>query len=685
MTKEGSERFGNAPTLKQHLTELVTHGHTRIDKYYWLQYANNDEVADFSTKENQYTEDLTKHLGLLAKTLREEFANYKLPNYSESLLLGDYEYYTKTTEFEEFYAICRRSLAKNSQEKVLLNLNVVAKDSGYVDLGVFAISPNHDLVAYTLDLSGREYFTAYIKNIATGKYFESLDNVASTLIWCNDNETLYYLTIDETNRPCILYRHNINKRYMNDEKIYVEPDKRFRLKIRKTRDKQYIIVTKESFDTSESFTINANNPHGHLQSIQKLDNDRRYYVEHWGSSFIILVETISGDQSIIMTPETSPGIENWKNIVTPHGHCRILGIDVFNEFLAVHEVHEGIKKLKIYDFVTSEAWYVEFPEAFSNYSMGSNLEFNSRSIQILYNSWTIPPTLYSYLFPSRKVEISTRDKLVSFSQYEYKSQQIFAYSKDGQEIPITLVYKENLNLKGQNPCLLFVYGSYGICPYPQFDECLFSLLDRGFVFTIAHVRGGGERGKQWHEKGRGLKKQNTVNDYIACIQKLVADRITTNQKICLYGGSAGGFTIAAAINQVQDLCGLVVVSAPFVDLVATLLNESLPLTVNDRLEWGDPNQRIYYDNLLKISPYDNITRQKYPNILLKCSINDARVPFWEGIKWAYKIRENNLGNTKVLMKILRVGGHDGSSNKKFNYEETAFDFAFILWHLGISD
>lgn len=676
------------PVAKVILKTDTLHGKILIDNYFWLRDRNNPEVIKYLKAENKYTESMMKHTEAFQDTLyKEMLGKIKETDLSVPEKLVDYYYYTRTEQGKQYRIYCRKKGSLEAKEEILLDHNVLAKGYDYFDIGVFKISPDHKLLAYSIDTSGSERFTLYVKDLQTNSLFkEKISNTGYSAAWANDNKTIFYTILDNAKRPYKIYRHTLGTNTEQDEFVYYEKDDAFWLNISRTKSDKYLIIDLASHTTSEVRYLSADTPQGQFKLIHPRQHEIEYYVEHHNDRFFIMTNDNAKNFKLIQTPVNDPSKENWKEIIPHRDSVKIDGIDIFDNFLVVYEMEKGLKKIQVRNFTSGETYYVDFAEPVYTFWLGKNRDFNSHLLRFTYNSFITPRSVFDYDMDNRTQELKKQyEVLGGYNPSLYQSKRIFATAQDGATIPISLVYKKGIKKDGKSPLYLMGYGSYGTCMETYFSSNRLSLLDRGFIYAIAHIRGGGEMGRYWYEQGKLLNKKNTFTDFIACAEYLINEKYTSNDKLVITGGSAGGLLIGAVTNMRPDLFKIVVADVPFVDLINTMLDPTLPLTVLEYEEWGNPNEKVYYDYMESYSPYDNVAAKEYPSILITAGLNDSRVQYWEATKWTAKLRALKTDNNLLLLKINMGSGHLGASGRYDFLKDIAFEFAFILDLFGIKN
>jgi oligopeptidase B len=674
------------PAAKIILKTDTLFGDIRLDNYYWLRDRSNPEGIAYLEAENKYTEIMMQHTEVFQEQLyKEMLSRIKETDSSVPERLGNYYYYSRTEEEKQYPIYCRKEGSLDAPEQILLDLNELATHYTYIELGAYEISPEHTLLAYSIDTTGSERYILYIKDLTTDTLLEeTISYTGGGIAWANDNMTIFYTVLDETKRPYKLYRHVVGTDPGEDVFIYHEKDDAFWMKVSKTRDKKYILMGTGSHTSTEIHFLEANEPTHHFNLIHPRQSDIEYYVEHRGDTFYIMTNDNARNFKIVAAPAQSPSREHWKDVIPHRDSVKIESFDVFANHLVTYEQKVGLGEIQILNFAHNETHYVDFPEPAYTIWAARNLEFNTNTLRFNYSSLTTPRSVFDYDMDSRTRELKKQyEVLGGYDASLYLSERIFATASDGTKIPISLVYKRGIEKNGTNPLLLVGYGAYGYAYEPYFSSSRLSLLSRGFIYAIAHVRGGGEMGKYWHEQGRFLNKMNTFTDFIACAEHLIAEKYTSSDRLLISGGSAGGTLMGAVANMRPDLFKAVIADVPFVDVLNTLLDPSIPLTVVEYTELGNPYEEEYYLYIKSYSPYDNVKAQAYPAMLITAGLNDPRVGYWEPAKWAAKLRALKTDNNVLLLKTNMGAGHGGASGRYDYLKEIAFEYAFMLDIVGI--
>jgi len=664
------------------------HGDVRIDNYYWLRERSNPDVIAYLEAENEYTTAVMKHTEPLQQKLYDELlGRIKETDLSVPVKIDDYYYYKRTEEGKQYPIHVRKSGSLDAPEEIILDENALAAGFEYFSIDAFETSPDHQLLAYAADTSGSEQYTIYVKNLATGEmYADQIPHTYANIAWANDNRTIFYSTLDHAKRPDKLYRHTLGGDPQNDKLIYHEKDEAFWLYIHRTKSKAYLLLELASETTSEVHYLPADRPNGEFKVIHPRQDKLEYSVDHHDNRFLIVTNDNAQNFKLVAAPVTDPARKNWTEIIPHRAAVKIDRIDVFADFMAVYERENGLRQISVHDLVGMKTHRVEFPEEVYTFYTEDNPDFNSQLLRFTYTSMITPKSVYDYNMKTHERELKKQEEVLGgYDPTEYHTERIFATAADSTRIPISLVYRKGLVKNGANPLLLYGYGSYGSSSEPRFASSALSYLDRGFVYARAHVRGGGEMGRYWYEEGKLLHKKNTFTDFIACAEHLIAEGYTASDRLAIGGGSAGGLLIGAVVNMRPDLFKAAVADVPFVDVINTMADPTIPLTVIEYDEWGNPADEEYYRYMLSYSPYDNVAAQSYPNLLITAGLNDPRVQYWEPAKWTAKLRALKTGNNLLILKTNMGAGHMGASGR-YNYlKEYAFEIAFVLDRLGITE
>lgn len=659
-------------------------GDIRFDNYRWLRNKENPEVIQYLVQENEYTEAVMAPTQALQESLYQEMrGRIKETDLSVPERMGRYLYYYRTEQGRQYSLFCRKRNKPSANEEIVFDENAAAREHEYFDIGSYRISPDQKMLAYTMDTTGSEYYSLHIKYLNSGQPLEdSIARIDNSLEWGNDGKTLFYLTMDESHRPYRLYRHILGSPQAEDVLLYQEDDSKYSLELFRTRSRKYIVLHIASKTTTEERFMEADKPRGALKILSPRSPGVEYYLEHQGGCFYILTNQNAVNFKVMKASVKDGG--KWREFIAHSDSVFLEGLDAFKGFLAVYERRNGLKKIRIIENKNGAGHYVEFPEPDYSFWPGRNPEYDSDKLRFSYTSFVTPSTVYDYDIRKRTRETLKRQEVLGgYNQDDYRCERLFAQAGDGAMIPVSLVYKKGIARDGNNPLVLDGYGAYGSSSDPYFSSARLSLLNRGFIFALAHVRGGGEMGRQWYEQGKLLNKRNTFSDFIVCAEYLITQKYTSPGKLVITGGSAGGLLMGAVANMRPDLFRGVVATVPFVDVINTMRDPTIPLTTAEYEEWGNPGDAIYYFYMKSYSPYDNVKRQDYPNMLITAGLNDPRVGFWEPAKWTAKLRSLKTDHNLLILKTNMGAGHGGLTGRFDYLKEEAFEYAFILDLFGI--
>ena len=660
-----------------HATTL--HGDTRVDNYFWLRDRSNPDVTAYLEAENAFTEAIMQPTaGLQEKLYQEILGRIKEDDLSVPVKRDDYYYYSRTEQGKAYAIYCRKHGSVDGAEEILLDANVLADGQKYFRIGNFAVSPDHRLLAYSSDVQGDEAYTIYIKDLASGELLsDRIANTYYTLEWGNDNRTFFYTVIDAAHRPYRVFRHQLG--VTADALVYEETDERFGLGLLKSRSRRYIFIHTASPLTTEVQYLPADNPGAGFQPVLPRRQDVEYDVTHRGEHFYIRINDAAKTFRLIRTPAANPDAANLDEVIAAQASVTIEGVDAFEDYLVVYEREKGLEKICVRKDA-SAPYYIDFPEPVYSVHAVGNAEFKTKLLRFQYTSLVTPVSIFDFDLETRARDLKKQFEVVGgYDSSLYQSERVFAKAPDGVEVPISMVYRKGIRCDGQNPLLLYGYGSYGHSIDPGFSSDRLSLIDRGFIFAIAHIRGGADLGKPWHDSGKLLSKKNTFTDFIACAGHLIDAKYTSPARLAIMGGSAGGLLMGAVINRRPELFRAVVAKVPYVDTLNTGLDPTLPLTIGEFEEWGNPEQKEYYGYIKSYAPYENVEPKEYPAMLVTAGLNDPRVSYWEPAKWVAKLRALKTDHHILLLKTDMGSGHFGPSGRYAGIRETAFDYAFLLW------
>ncbi|MFQ6027311.1 MAG: S9 family peptidase [Dehalococcoidia bacterium] len=675
------------PKAPQKPRELVTHGDIRNDPWFWLRDLEDADTLEYLKAENAYTEAVMKPTEESQQQLFEEMrARIKEDDSSVPEKEGEYYYYTRFAENQQYPIHCRKRHSLDGEEEVLIDVNELGQGQDYIQVGFWENSPDHHWLAYAADNDGSEQYTIYVKDLDTGELLaDTIPNAYYSLEWASDSQTFFYNVLDQNHRPVRVFRHRLGEDPSQDPLVYEEQDERFFVGLHQSASRRFIYIASEGNNMSEWYFVESAHPEGELRRIEPRQTDFEYDVTDHGDRFLILHNGDGAkDFKISETPVAAPARENWVDLV-PHEAGRPLRrIQAFRDYLIISYRRQGLPQIRVMDLSADQVHDIAFDEEdFSVRAHGSR-EWDTANLRFSYTSLTTPATTYDYDMGTRQREFRKQTEVLgSFTPEDYRTRRLLAPAQDGTLIPISLMYHQDTALDGSAPLYLYGYGSYGLVMEAEFGSTRLSLVDRGIIFAIAHVRGGMEMGWDWYEEGRLLRKQNTFSDFIDCAEYLIGEGYTARGHIVASGGSAGGMLMGAIANLNPGLFQAIIAHVPFVDVLNTMLDDTLPLTTLEYNEWGNPQQQQYYDYIKSYSPYDNITAQDYPHLLITGGISDPRVTYWEPTKWVAKLRELKTDDNLLLLKIHMESGHAGASGRFERLKEIALEYAFIFKVFGM--
>lgn len=670
-----------APVAEKKPKELSIHGDTRTDNYYWLNQREDEEVIAYLNAENEYKEAVLSHLAPFREKLYEEIVG-RIKQDDESVPYKDngYFYLTRFEEGKEYPIYSRKAGSLEAEEKVMLDANELAKPYSYYSVGGRSVSPDNQLLAYGEDTLSRRIYTLRFKNLETGELLaDEIPGTTGSAVWANDNKTVFYTVKDPvTLRSYKVMRHQLGTPVTEDEVVYTEDDSTFIAFAYKTKSKKYIVAASYATLSQEYSVLSADEPESQFRIIQPRERGLEYSIAHFEDKFYIRTNLDAQNFRLMATDEQKTGKENWKEVIPHRKDVLLEGMEIFKDYLVLSERKAGITQLRVRPWSGKEH-YINFGEdAYMAYT-SVNPEFDTELLRIGYTSLTTPNTTYDYHMATKELtQLKQQEVVGDFDPSNYESERLMVKVRDGVEVPVSIVYRKGFKKDGTQPLLLYGYGSYGNSMDPYFSSVRLSLLDRGFAYAIAHIRGGEEMGRQWYEDGKLLKKQNTFNDFIDCADHLVAQQYTSPDQLFAMGGSAGGLLMGAIINMRPELWKGVIAAVPFVDVITTMLDESIPLTTGEYDEWGNPNDKAYYDYIKTYSPYDQVEAKDYPAMLVTTGLHDSQVQYWEPAKWVAKLREMKTDNNPLLLHTNMETGHGGASGRFQRFKETAMEYAFLL-------
>lgn len=681
------------PIAKKIPKRMVEHGNIRVDDYFWMKRRENPEVLKYVRAENKYADSVMKRTERLQnKLFREYRSRLTETDVSVPTRIDDYYYYKRMLKGKQYPVYCRKHGSLGASEEVILDGNAIAGRNKFFDMLVHKVSPDHRYVAYLTDREGSERYSLHVKDLQTGKLVGKSIPSTAMVVWANDSRTIFYSTKNKVFRASRVYRHVLGTDSRKDKLVFQEKDEMcYYLHLEKTKSKKYITITTESATTSEVSYLDADRPEQDFKILYPRKHNHEYYLFHHGNNFIIMTNERAPNFKLVQVPVSDPSKKRWKELL-PHREEVAIDVshplpwvEVFRDYMAVFERSNAYGRIRVMSFKDDSSHFIELPEDLCFVTPGDNPEYGSSVFRFNYSAMVTPPTVYDYDVATRTLVMRKQDKVKGLDPSKYKTERIHAKAKDGTLVPISLVYKKGLRKNGRNPGYLYAYGAYGDYEgaAPRFNPYWLSMLDRGFVCANAHIRGGGDLGKKWHEQGRMLGKINTFTDFIACAEHLIRQKYTSADRLAIRGASAGGLLMGAVTMMRPDLFKAVVAEVPFVDVITTMFDDSIPLTVPEFEEWGNPKIRSYYQYFRRYSPYDRVERREYPNMLMTAGWNDSRVQYWEPTKWVAKLRATKTDDNVLVLRTNMVEGHAGASGRYDTLREYAFKYAFIMEILGI--
>jgi oligopeptidase B len=669
------------PIAEKKPKKLVTHNTQRIDNYFWLNERENPDVISYLEDENKFTARAMDKTGKLQEDIYQEIiGRIKQTDISVPYFLNGYFYYTRFEEGKEYPVYCRKKENLEAAEEILLNVNEMAAGHEYYQVAGVTVSPDNKKIAFGVDTVSRRLYTIYFKDLITGALLEpKIENTAGSAHWANDNATVFFSRKDtQTLRSDKVFRFRIDGQ-AEPTLIYHELDETYYTFVYKSRSKKYIMMGSSATLSDEYRFLDADDPMGEFKVFQPRERGLEYSAGHFKNEFYIRTNYQAKNFRMMVTPATATGKENWKEVIPHRSDVFFEGFMNFDDFMVLEERKMGNLHVRIINHLDGREHEIDFGEEVYTTSLSVNPEFSTELLRLSYTSLTTPSTTYDYNMRARELILLKQQEIVGgHDPLRYQSERLFATASDGKQVPISLVYRKGTPVDGSSPLLLYGYGSYGHTIDPGFSISRLSLLDRGFIFAIAHIRGGQFLGREWYEDGKLLKKMNTFTDFNACAEYLIGNRYTIPAKLMAMGGSAGGLLIGAVINLRPELYKGVIAAVPFVDVVTTMLDESIPLTTGEYDEWGNPNVKEYFEYMLSYSPYDNVEAKAYPNMLVNTGLHDSQVQYWEPAKWVAKLRDMKTGSNLLLLYTNMDTGHGGASGRFKYYKETAMEYAFLL-------
>ncbi len=675
------------PVAEKKPTELTIHGDTRIDDYYWMndffkKGPDSDKVVKHLEEENAYTDTMMSTTKLFQEALFKEMkGRIKEKDESVPVFKNGYFYYVRFEDGKQYYKYCRKKESLDAAEEILLDVDAMAEGFGYFSATGFNVSPDNKMMAYGVDTVSRRIYDIQIKNLETGEIFK--DKIAGTtgsVAWTNDNKTFFYT---QKNAVTLLtekiMKHKLGANVSADVLVYHEKDPSNYIGVAKSKSEQFLFIASSATLSSEYRILDANDPDGFFKVFQPRLKDVLYEVEHWGDKFLITTNKDAINFRLMETVLANTGIDNWKEVIPHRKNVLLSGIEVFKDHWVLSERKNGLIQLRVMDKKSGKEHYLDFGEPAYQAGVSANPEFNSDVLRFNYTSLTTPSSVFDYKMDTKDKKLMKQQEVVGgYDAKQYVTERFNATAKDGTKVPISIVYKKGLKKDGKAPLLLYGYGSYGISMDASFSSNRLSLLDRGFVYAIAHIRGGQEMGRKWYEDGKLFKKKNTFTDFIDCAEFLIEQKFTSKEHLYAMGGSAGGLLMGAIVNMRPDLWKGIVSSVPFVDVVTTMLDASIPLTTNEYDEWGNPNNKEAYSYMKSYSPYDNVEKKNYPNMLVTTGLHDSQVQYFEPEKWVARLREYKTDNNVILLHTNMKAGHGGASGRFDYLKDIALQYAFLF-------
>ena len=680
------------PPVAQKIPEsLEKHGDIRIDDYYWLKNRESEEVIDYLERENDYYEKMTAHTKTFRDDLFEEMkARIKEDDESVPYKYNGYWYITRFEKGKDYPIYSRKKGSLEATEEILFDCNEMAKGHNYFRLTGMSVSPDNTMASFGIDTISRRQYTIHVKNLQTNEILEDkVDNTTGGSVWANDSKTLFYTKKDPTTlRSYQVYRHYLGELSTDDQLIFDEIDDTYNAYVYKTKSKEFIIVGSSATLSDEYRILNANDPQGQFKLFNKRTRGLEYGIAHYGDDFYIITNKDDASNFKLMkTSENETTVENWKDVIPHREDVLLEDVDIFKDYLVISERKRGLSQLRIKRWDGTADYYLPFDNETYSAGTSTNPDFDSDILRYTYNSMTTPSSVIDFNMKTKEKTVLKEQEVLGgkFNKENYISERVWATSRDGKEVPISLVYKKGIKRDGKSPMLQYSYGSYGYTIDPSFSTTRLSLLDRGFIFAIVHVRGGQYLGRQWYEDGKYFNKKNTFTDFIDASTYLIDQKYTSPDHLYAMGGSAGGLLMGAIVNMAPEKYNGVVAAVPFVDVVTTMLDDSIPLTTGEYDEWGNPNEKAYYDYMKSYSPYDQVKKQAYPNMLVTTGLHDSQVQYWEPAKWVAKLRDMKTDTNVLFLDTNMEAGHGGASGRFEALKETAKDYAFILDLEGIKE
>ncbi|WP_426094804.1 S9 family peptidase [Flavobacterium sp. DSR2-3-3] len=681
----------STPVAKIIPKTLEKHNEKRVDNYFWLNDRENPDVIDYLNQENTYYDAMTADTKGFQKELYKEMkARIKEDDQSVPYLYNGYYYITRFETGKDYPIYSRKKGSLAANEEILFNCNDLAKGQTYFQLGGLSVSPDNKFASFGIDTVGRRIYTIQIKNLETGEIFsDKIENATGSSVWANDNKTIFYTRQDKvTLRSDKVFKHKLATDSAADVLVFNEKDDTFNVSVGKEKSKKYIVIGSGSTLTTEYRILNSDDPDGEFVVFQPRVRGLEYSISHFGDSFYILTNKDKATNFKLMkTPENSTAKENWKDVISHRTDVLLEDIEIFRNYLVVEERSNGLNHIRIMPWSGEGEYYLPFGSETYNAYTTTNVDFDTDILRYSYQSLATPSSIMDFNMKTKEKETKKEQQVLGgkFDKNNYIEERVWATATDGTKVPISMVYKKGLKKDGNNPVLLYAYGSYGVTMDTYFSSTRLSILDRGFVFAIAHIRGGEDLGRQWYEDGKLLKKKNTFTDFIDCSKFLIQEKFTSPKHLYAEGGSAGGLLMGAVVNMAPELYNGVIAQVPFVDVITTMLDDTIPLTTGEYDEWGNPNEKKSYDYMLSYSPYDNVKAQKYPNMFVSTGLHDSQVQYWEPAKWVAKLRTLKTNDTVLYLNTNMDAGHGGASGRFEALKELAKEYSFLLDLEGIKN
>jgi len=682
-----------APVAEKKNKELTAHGDTRIDEYYWMndyfkKGPDSTKVVDYLKAENAYLDTMMSGTKKFQEELFAEMkGRIKEKDESVPVLNNGYYYYSRTEEGKQYYKYCRKKGSLDAPEEILLDADKMAEGSGYFSATGFSVSPDNKLMAYGIDKLSRRQYTIYIKNLETGEILkDEIKGTGGNAVWAADNKTLFYTSNNQvTLLSEKIRKHKLGTDAATDMTVYEEKDPSNYIGVYKTKSRDYIVIYSSATLSSEYRILKASEPDASFTIFQPRIKDVLYGIDHWGDKFLIRTNLEAKNFRLMEAPVDKTTRENWKEVIAHRADVLLEDIDLFKDHWVITERKDGLLQMRIREIASGKEHYLDFGEPAYTAYVGANPEFNTTNLRYNYTSLTTPNSVFDYDMNTKSKKLMKEQEVLGgFNKADYVTERVYATTKDGAKVPVSIVYKKGAKKDGSAPLLLYAYGSYGASMDASFSSNRLSLLNRGFVYAIAHVRGGQEMGRQWYEDGKLMKKKNTFTDFIDCGEFLIKEKYTSKGHLYAMGGSAGGLLMGAIVNMAPDLWNGVVAQVPFVDVITTMSDPTIPLTTNEYDEWGNPADKDAYFYMKSYSPYDNVEKKNYPNMLISTGLHDSQVQYFEPAKWVARLRVMKTDKNLLLLKTNMEAGHGGASGRFDYLNEIALEYAFLMALEGIT-